>query len=869
MSQEQEHSPDEDKEQKQSSKIQDEEKFEDRFPVEDRFPSKNSEKETLEPSIESEEDIKDMEDMEDNEDDESELKEDIDEEIEESTEPLQVELDDFSPPPLEEPKEFILPDGIKAETFKKTIQNIQNVRHKISTERKKISGLALDNHRKLNEAVVEDIKKDLQNMSSEIGSTINNEKEKINTEFDTLAQKIIQSNELKITHVDEMKENLTADITQVLSEMNKTITTNIEKLINNNATLIGNKRSEILSAKMDAENHITEEINGYRDESEGAISKFAAVSNEALMKITNTSAETFNQLKNELLSTLNSFKSNSDTILTSFLDQNLDAFGRNRTKILENIEAVRVERNSSLTRINERANSASQNLLKKMEIKTQTFKNKLLTDITDLNTKIEDLNKESTEHFGTIVEKTNSKIENATQDFNRNITDGLGSVNNTVMESLTAAESSINSSVNENNKIIETIRSESLEKLTSLKTETSIATKQFQEEMKNTLSNRLDTLKKEMLVSIDNFGNQSIDRSVGASQKLEEIISLSFDDAKSRLNDTTRDVTAMTEKNKNDIKANILSIEAKSIETSNSTGNLFSTELVSTKNLWNEKSSQTLNDVKNTAIAVKSNIEKEATSYIESTNLNSHEIMAAFNEQIEASIKLTDNIFEKTSIASNKSFDSAGTILQKNTKSAIANTASAVEGSLNQANRRFDSAKNTVDGSVNMISTILETQTSNLQKKMRDSASQNQDTLIEYLSGIINQLTGTIENLNRELDMSLHNLDKQCETNSIKSEKKIDQVSDKARNQVKETSEAFIREFNLHKSVTINRIVTALSDIPTVINRLQTKWTTQQEGEIIQTYAKIKEEFQKLSTTWDKFEEDANREIILFIPKNK
>ncbi|MCP4763119.1 MAG: hypothetical protein GY870_15185, partial [archaeon] len=444
----------------------------------------------------------------------------------ESTKLADVELEDFVPPPVEEREDFNLPEQkMKASTLKKTIQNIQNVQNKISSEWKKRADNSLSNHRKLNEAIVADIKKDLKFMASELGQATNAESEKVRSEFNNLSQKISQSNELNERVANETTENLIAEIDIALSDVNKNISMNIDKIVNNTATVLGNRRSDILGAKVEVENSITGELNGYRDESEKVISKFSDTSNSALTKMTNTAEETFDQLKNELQSTLNSFKNNSDTILTSFSDQNSDSFNRSKTAISEDIETSKTERISSLARANERASAASEDIKKKIDIKTQSFNNELIQNISDFTVIVEDLHKEGNTSMLELVDKSNVMLNDKIQELNNGISEGLNSVNSAATDSLNSTSDTIKNTINENNKLIETARSSALESLTSLKSENIVSTRQFQEDMRKSITEHLDTVKKEMIGIIDNFGSNHIDRATGASQQIEDNIS--------------------------------------------------------------------------------------------------------------------------------------------------------------------------------------------------------------------------------------------------------------------------------------------------------------------------------------------------------
>ncbi|MCP4762129.1 MAG: hypothetical protein GY870_10120 [archaeon] len=385
--------------------------------------------------------------------------------------------------------------------------------------------------------------------------------------------------------------------------------------------------------------------------------------------------------------------------------------------------------------------------------------------------------------------------------------------------------------------------------------------------MRKTITEHLDTVKREMIGIIDNFGSNHIDRATGASQQIEDNISHSFNESKSYLNNVSKATGESTEININKIKGKINEIESKSVEISKSASVLTSADWDTSKQQWSEKSSQIVNDITNNSSAIKSNIEKETSAYkalIEATDL---EIMSAYNEQVEGTTRITDSIFEKMNLTANKEFTSAEDVLQKNSKTAMANIASTTETTLNQATRRFDSAKNAINASITLMSTMLETQSSNLLKKMRDSASENQDTLTEYFNNTINQINNVLEDLNKETESNLNGLTKQCEGVTSKSGKKMEQISRKALNQTNEVIDIFMEEFKLQKNVSVDRLVDILHEMPSMLNHLQTKWTTQQESEIISTYAKIQEQYRKLQSNWDKFIADASREMALFIPK--
>ncbi len=859
MSQEQDQLPLDEEKEEQSEDI-----GEDRFKVADISKSDNELNSPDQNNEESTDAFKDQNDVP--VDTEAEVNIPVDN-IEEVKSLSEVELDDFVPPKFEEEPEIILPDSMKAKTLKKTVENIKNVQRKISAEFKKTSEKSISNHRKMNEAVVRDIKNDLEKFRSEIGSAIDSEKGHISSGFDVLDQKLNNSGKTSKTHVEKMKENLISEAAVVFSEVNKNIALNVDKIVNSSAVLLGNRRSDILNAKIDTENQVTSELDSYRNDSEKIIKKFSDVSSNSLKNLSQNSAETFLQLKSELQVTLNSFKSNSNTILTSFSDQNLDTFNRSKTEIEEKILAGKSERDSAIIRANERSTSASQNLRKQMEIKTQSLNNSLIQNISNFSAKIEDSHKESSASVTDLVEKLSVNTDNQIALLNKGISEGFSNASTAVVNTLTSTDKEIKNAVEENNKNLEVIRSATLEQLSASKTENISTEISFNEELKNTVAEYLEKARKDMITIIDNFGTNQIDRTTNVSQQLEENISKSFDDTKFKLSETVKFSSAITEKNLNDIKANLREVEVKAQGISNQTSTILTTGIEDHKTGWIEKSTQIVNALNNNGITVKSNIEKEMTAYqslIESTDKES---MAAFSEQVNGISKITEDIFEKMSMTTQKSFNSAEASLQKNMKIVLSSTGSTVETTVNQAMRRFDSSKSAIEGAINNVSTILETQSSNLLKQMRDSASENQDTLNDFLSVVVNQINTTLESLDKDVDVNLQKIVKQSEVISRKSEKKVEGVSDKAANRVIETIEGFIREFRLQRSFTLDRLGSILSDIPALVNRLQTKWTTQQEGEIIQTYSALQEENRKLQVAWTKFESDAFREINLFIPK--
>ena len=155
----------------------------------------------------------------------------------------------------------------------------------------------------------------------------------------------------------------------------------------------------------------------------------------------------------------------------------------------------------------------------------------------------------------------------------------------------------------------------------------------------------------------------------------------------------------------------------------------------------------------------------------------------------------------------------------------------------------------------------------NIIKKTRDSSTENQDLVIEFVGNVINQLNISLDGFHKELNKNLDDLIKKNEISGKKGEKKIMQVTEETTNYVIESIENFVRDYTYQKNVIISRLDDILQNIPVEVGKVQNKWKSQQENDIMLTYSDLQEEYRGLQALWEKFENESLKKMNKFIPK--
>lgn len=788
---------------------------------------------------------------------------------------INSKLKDFEAPPREKSSSFTVSNGdLEGNNLRKTIKKIQDVLEKISIEWKKRTDKSLMYHRKLNEAIAEDITSDLLIIIADIKRASGNELKTINLDFKNISQKLQQSKESTTGNVIDLKENIADEMGLMLAEFNKNVSDGKENISSNLANILSNKRTSIQASRIQTEKSLSGEYDALRLETENNVKRFSRNCNEAMEKVVSSATETFKQLNYEFQSLLNSYKNDTETTLSSFSTQSLDALSRNKVSFSAGIETARGEKNAFLVKGEENLLAQSVNFKLILEKKIDSLKNGISEDISSFRNKQEDLHALMTEKLSGLIDNSNKSIGNEINGLKKSINEGLSnltSLNGNILKNIT---DSVTNTSNENNNAMSTLRDESTEFLSNIKNENINSYNELEESLKVELENHFNKMKKDLNTAkndafemITNFGTSHKETFIKNIDSVDTNLKKTVEDSNSRFDLTVNTITGLSNKTFAEIENHFKKMEQNTVDKTSSSLNFLKSEFVNLKNNWNEESDQILNQVKEAESISNSSLNTSSDDLVNLVNEVDGENLKIMKELVEYNSNLTETIFDNALGSSEEKFQAAEAMLQKNIKTTVANATETSKNIINQSERRINSAKDVLDGAIHTLSVSLDTISDNIIKKTRDSSTENQDLVIEFVGNVINQLNISLDGFHKDLDKNLDNLVRKNEISGKKGEKKIAQITEENTNRVIESIENFMREYTYQKNVIIGRLDDILQNIPVEVSKVQTKWKNQQENDIMLTYSNLQEEYRALQLLWDKIETESLKNMNKYIPK--
>jgi hypothetical protein len=788
---------------------------------------------------------------------------------------IDSKLNDFKAPKREESSNFeVSGEDLEGNNLRKTIKKIQEIQEKLSVEWKKRTDKSLIYHRKLNEAIVGDITGDLLTIIADIKKASANERETITLDFKNISQKLTQSKESTSGNVTDFKENIAEEMGLMLADFNKNVSMGKENISENLSSILLNKRSSIQASKIQTEKSLTGDYDTYRLESENNVKRFSRNSNEAMEKVVSSAADTFKHLKYEFQTLLTSYMNDTESTLSSFSTQSLDALSRNKVSFTEGIENARGEKNGFLVKGEENLLAQSLNFKMSLGNKIDTLKNGVHKDILEFRNRQEELQALLTEKLSELIENSNKSIENEINRMKKSLNDGLSNVtslNDNILKNIT---DSVTKTSTENNEAVSTFRDESSEFLSNIKNENVTTSKELEESLKTELENQFNNMKKylnttktNIFETITNYGTNQKEKFIENIDSVNTNLEKTVADSNSRFDLTVNTISGLSKQTFEEIEGHIKQMEQNTADKSASTLNFLKSELGNLKNNWNQESDQTINQIKeaeslsNSSVSTSSDDLVKLVGEVDAENLN------IMKELIESNSNLTESIFDKALGSSEEKFKAAEAMLQKNIKTTVENASATSDNIMNQSDRRINSAKDVLDSAIHTLTSSLNIICGNIIKKTRDSSTENQDLVIEFVGNVISQLNISLDGFHKELNKNLDDLIKKNEISGKKGEKKIMQVTEETTNYVIESIENFVRDYTYQKNVIISRLDDILQNIPVEVGKVQTKWKTQQENDIMLTYSNLQEEYRELQALWEKIETESLKKMNKFIPK--